>query len=119
MNNSNKWAPKQCCAKPDIKRFHENDRILYEAENPLYINAICLNCNTHWHRLYGQEIEEFTSEEWDAHVNFLYENAAILEHLQSVKYPNFKSETQRFMGMNQDDLDYWNIYFSEGFGGAA
>lgn len=119
MINSNKRMPDQCCTKPNVSRFHEQDRILYEAENHLYVNAICLNCNTHWHRLYGQEVEKFTSKEWDAHINFLYENAAINEHLHSVKCSNFKTETQRYMSMNQDDLDYWNIYFSEGFGGAA
>ncbi|WP_191112817.1 hypothetical protein [Acinetobacter lwoffii] len=119
MSNLNKWTSDECCTKQDVARFHEQTRILYEAENPLYVNAICLNCNTHWHRLYGQEVEKFTSKEWDAHINFLCENIAILDHLHSIKCPNFKSETQRFIGMNQDELNYWNIYFSEGFGGAA
>ena len=95
--------------------FHEQNRVLYSEENPLYVNAICLSCNTHWSGYYV-EVEKFTSKQWDAHINFLYENPLISEHLHSVKCGQLKREVERLMGMSSDDLNYWNIYFAEGFG---
>lgn len=117
MKNLKKWTPDVCCTKQNVSRFHEQNRVLYNEENPLYVNAICLSCNTHWSRYYG-EVEKFTSKQWDAHINFLYENPLISEHLHSVKCGQLKREVERLMGMSSDDLNYWNIYFAEGFGKA-
>lgn len=117
MKTLEKWTPDFCCTKQNVSKFHEQNRVLYSEETPLYINAICLSCNTHWSRHYGHEVEKFTSKQWDAHINFLYENPLILEHLHSVKSGQFRSDVERFIGMSNDDLNYWNMYFAEGFGG--
>lgn len=84
----------KCCAKPQIKKFHNTSYLNFDGLERIDVNALCLNCSTHWYGVVGY-VDRFTAKEWDAFISC------------ESKLFNFRLEEAGHKNPNQLFKKYW------------
>lgn len=77
----------KCCARPNIKKFHNTPYLSFSGEVRNIINSVCLSCGGHWHGLLDN-VDFFTIKEWDVFVSCESEIFSFRLHDSKFKHPN-------------------------------
>lgn len=93
----------KCCTKPQIKKFHNTSYLNFDGLERTEVNALCLNCSTHWYGAVGY-VDQFTAKEWNEFISCESELFAFRLEESGRKNPNQLFKKYRINGKDVIEL---------------